>query len=82
MKATEIDLKLIETMILGSLKEFVRQKDYYRISGIGLEYCYTTEEGSKALSVMMDQHLRLLHAAMSNDEVEQAKQHMMDTLKK
>lgn len=81
MKASEIDLKIVETMILGTLKEFVRRKDYYRTSSVGLEYCYSTEEGSKALTIMLDQHLRLLHAAMSNEEVEQAKQHMMNTLK-
>lgn len=82
MRETDLNLKIVETMIIGSLKEFVRTKDFYRTSTVGVEYCHVTDEGKDAINAMFKNYLGLLHQALAKEEIEIAKQHMMDTLKK
>lgn len=69
-------------MIIGSMKQFVRTKEFYRVSPVGVEYCHVTDEGKEAIDVMLKNYLGLLHMAIAKEEIELAKQHMMDTLKK
>ena len=71
----------VEKMIVGSIKEIIRDRQYFYHSTVGPEYCHLTEEGNRAiLDVINILGSRLLKAEAEED-IERSKQLVLDELK-
>ena len=81
---TRIDRMLrrdVERMIIGSVKEIIRDRQYFYHSTIGPEYCHLTEEGNRAIIDLVNLlGSRLLKAELEED-IERSKQLVLDQLK-
>lgn len=74
--------KDVEKMIIGSLKEIVKDRQYFYYSSIGNEYCHLTEEGQRALAEMFNILLPRLVKAQELEDVERSKVLVLEELKK
>jgi len=74
--------RLAGTMVLGALKEFVTNERYFRYSSIGMEYSYLTDTGKEELLNMLNLNLTLLRDSLEYDKEENAKEAIMENLKK
>jgi hypothetical protein len=72
----------VEKMILGSVKELVKDRELFYNSSVGAEYCHLTEEGEKAVKEMLNVLLPRLIRAQELEDIERSKQLMLDELKK
>ena len=81
---TRIDRMLrrdVERMIIGSVKEIIKDRQYFYHSTIGPEYCHLTEEGNRAIIDLVNLlGSRLLKAELEED-IERSKQLVLDQLK-
>jgi hypothetical protein len=74
-------VKDVEKMILGSVKELVKDRQYFHNSTVGPEYCHLTEEGEKAAKEMLNLLLPRLIKAQELEDIERSKQLVLDQLK-
>lgn len=70
------------TILVGSLKEFVSNPDFYRYSRVGMEYSELTSLGEAELKKIMALNLSLLRDSMERDTEEAAKEYVMSELKR
>ena len=71
----------VEKMIVGSIKEIIRDRQYFYHSTVGPEYCHLTEEGNRAiLDVINILGSRLLKAEAEED-IERSKELVLNELK-
>lgn len=75
-------VKDVEKMIIGSVKEVVRDRTLFHNSTVGPEYCHLTNEGAKAVVAMCDLLLPRLLKAQELEDVERSKKLVLDELKK
>ena len=74
--------KDVEKMIIGSLKEIVKDRQYFYHSTIGPEYCHLTAEGIHAVSEAMNLLLPRLIKAQELEDIERSKALVLQELKK
>ena len=72
----------IEKMIIGSIKEIVKDRKYFYYSTVGPEYCHLTEEGNRAILEAINLLGSRMIVALDREDVERSKQLMLDELKK
>ena len=72
----------VEKMILGSVKEIIRDRNYFYNSSIGPEYCHLTEEGKTAVNEMFNVLLPRLIKAQELEDIERSKAIVLQELKK
>lgn len=72
----------IEKMIIGSVKEILKDKRYFYYSTIGPEYCHLTEEGKDAILNAINLLGSRMILATEKEDVERSKQIVLDELKK
>ena len=71
----------VEKMIIGSIKEIIRDRQYFYHSTVGPDYCHLTDEGKDAvLDVINILGSRLLKAE-ADEDIERSKQLVLDQLK-
>jgi hypothetical protein len=71
----------VERMIIGSIKEIIKDRQYFYHSTVGPDYCHLTDEGNRAiLDVINILGPRLLKAE-SEEDIERSKQLVLDQLK-
>jgi hypothetical protein len=71
----------VERMIVGSIKEIIRDRQYFYHSTVGPEYCHLTEEGNRAIIDLVNLlGSRLLKAELEED-IERSKKLVLDELK-
>jgi hypothetical protein len=71
----------VERMIVGSIKEIIRDRQYFYHSTVGPEYCHLTEEGNRAIIDLVNLlGSRLLKAELEED-IERSKQLVLNELK-
>jgi len=71
----------VEKMILGSIKEIIRDRQYFYHSTIGHEYCHLTEEGNRAILDIINILGPRLVKAEAEEDIERSKQLVLDQLK-
>ena len=74
-------VKDVEKMIVGSVKEVIKDRTLFHNSTVGPEYCHLTEEGKKAVTDMLNLLLPRLVKAQELEDVERSKQLVLDQLK-
>ena len=81
---TRIDRMLrrdVERMIIGSVKEIIRDRQYFYHSTIGPEYCHLTEEGNRAIIDLINVLGSRLLKAEAEEDIERSKQLVLNELK-
>lgn len=73
--------KDVEKMILGSVKEILKDRQYFYYSTIGAEYCHLTEEGTRAIIDIMNVLGSRLAVAAEKEDVERSKELVLKELK-
>ena len=74
-------VKDVEKMIVGSVKEVIKDRNLFHNSTVGPEYCHLTEEGKKAVTDMLNLLLPRLLKAQEREDVERSKMLVLDQLK-
>ena len=75
-------VKDVEKMIIGSIKEVIRDRNLFYYSTVGPEYCHLTEEGQRAIHEMFNVLLPRLIKAQTQEDIERSKQLVLEELKK
>lgn len=79
MKA-KMNPSLAGTMVVGALKEFVKNERYFRYSSVGMEYSHLTDIGKEELMKILNVNLALLRDSIEYEIEEQAKELMIKSL--
>jgi hypothetical protein len=74
-------VKDVEKMIIGSVKEVIKDRNLFHNSSVGPEYCHLTEEGAKAMTEMLNLLLPRLVKAQELEDVERSKMLVLNELK-
>jgi hypothetical protein len=74
-------VKDVEKMIIGSVKEVIKDRNLFHNSTVGPEYCHLTDEGKKAVTDMLNLLLPRLVKAQELEDVERSKQLVLNELK-
>lgn len=72
----------VEKMILGSVKELIRDRNLFYHSTVGPEYCHLTAEGIHAVGEMFNVLLPRLLKAQELEDIERSKAIVLQELKK
>ena len=68
--------------VYGALKEFTKNRNLWRSSDVGREYCYLTDEGREVIADMMQDMLRTIDVLERKALEQQAKEVVWKELKK
>jgi hypothetical protein len=71
----------VEKMIVGSVKEIIKDRQYFYYSSVGPDYCHLTEEGKSAIIDMINVLGSRMLVAIEKEDIERSKQLVLDELK-
>jgi hypothetical protein len=71
----------VEKMILGSVKELLKDRTYFHYSTVGADYCRLTPQGEEAIIEMINLLGSRLAYAVAQEDVERSKKLVLDELK-
>ena len=71
-----------EKMIIGSIKELVKDRQYFYYSTVGPDYCHLTEEGKNAIIDMINVLGSRMLIAIEKEDIERSKQIVLSELTK
>jgi hypothetical protein len=71
----------VERMIVGSIKEIIKDRQYFYHSTVGADYCHLTDEGNRAILDIVNILGPRLHKAEAEEDIERSKQLVLDQLK-
>ena len=67
--------------VYGALKEFTKNRQFWRSSDVGREYCYLTDEGREVIADMMQDMLRTVDVLERKALEQRAREVVWDELK-
>ena len=70
-----------EKMIIGSIKEIIRDRQYFYHSTVGPDYCHLTDEGRDAIIDVVNILGARLLKAEAEEDIERSKQLVLGQLK-
>ena len=73
--------KDVEKMMVGSIKEILKDRDYFYYSSVGPEYCHLTDQGKKAILDIINVLGSRLAVAIEKEDIERSKQLVLNELK-
>jgi hypothetical protein len=71
----------VEKMIVGSIKEIIKDRQYFYYSTVGPDYCHLTDEGKDAIVDIVNILGSRLIKAEAEEDIERSKQLMLNELK-
>ena len=71
----------VEKMMVGSIKEILKDRNYFYYSTIGPEYCHLTDQGKDAILEIMNLLGSRLVVAIEKEDIERSKKLVLDELK-
>ena len=71
-----------EKMIIGSIKELVKDRQYFYYSSVGPDYCHLTEEGKSSLIDIINILGPRMLIAIEKEDIERSKQIVLSELTK
>jgi len=71
----------VEKMIMGSIKEILRDRQYFYHSTVGPDYCHLTDEGNSAIIDVVNILGSRLLKAEADEDIERSKQLVLNELK-
>lgn len=72
----------VEKLLVGGIKEILRDKKYFYYSSVGPAYCHLTEDGNRVIIEAINMLGARMISALEQEDVERSKQIMLDELKK
>ena len=73
--------KDVEKMMVGSIKEILKDRDYFYYSSVGPEYCHLTDQGKKAILDIINVLGSRLAVAIEKEDIERSTQLVLNELK-
>lgn len=73
--------KDVEKMIVGSIKEILRDRNYYYHSSIGADYCHLTESGERAILDIINVLGSRMALALEQEDIQRSKELVLNELK-
>jgi hypothetical protein len=73
--------KDVEKMIVGSIKEILKDRQYYYHSSVGPEYCHLTEAGERAIIDIINVLGSRMMVAIEKEDIERSKELVLKELK-
>ena len=70
-----------EKMIIGSIKEVIKDQQYFYYSTVGPDYCHLTEEGKDAIIDIINILGSRMLVAIEKEDIERSKELVLDQLK-
>jgi hypothetical protein len=70
----------VERMIIGSIKEILRDRQYFYHSTVGPDYCHLTEEGKTAIVDLVNILGSRMLVAIDQEDIERSKRLVLDEL--
>jgi len=71
----------VERMIVGSIKEILKDRQYFYHSTVGPDYCHLTEEGKTAIIDIVNILGSRMLVAMEQEDIDRSKQLVLEQLK-
>lgn len=71
----------VEKMMVGSIKEILKDRNYFYYSSVGPEYCHLTDQGKQAIMDIMNVLGGRLAVAIEKEDIERSKKLVLDELK-
>ncbi len=71
----------VEKMIIGSVKEILKDRQYFYHSTVGPDYCHLTEEGKDAIIDVVNILGSRMLVSMEQEDIERSKQLVLEQLK-
>ena len=71
----------LEKMLVGTIKELLKDRQYFHKSTVGPEYCHLTEEGNRAILTAINLLGPRLMLAIDKEDIERSKQLVLNELK-
>lgn len=72
----------LEKMLVGSVKEILKDRTYFYYSSIGPEYCHLTDKGQEAVLEILNILGGKLRHAEAQEDIERSKELILQELKK
>ena len=72
----------VEKMIVGSVKELLKDRTYFHHSTVGPEYCRLTDQGERAIVDIVNLLGGRMANAIAQEDIERSKRLVLDELKK
>lgn len=73
--------KDVEKMMVGSIKEILKDRTYFYYSNVGPEYCHLTDQGKEAILDIINLLGSRMAVAIEKEDIERSKQLVLDELK-
>jgi hypothetical protein len=73
--------KDVEKMMVGSIKEILKDRNYFYYSNVGPEYCHLTDQGKEAILDIINLLGSRMAVAIEKEDIERSKQLVLDELK-
>jgi len=70
-----------EKMIIGSIKELLKDRQYFYYSNVGPDYCHLTEEGKTAIVDIINVLGSRMLVAIEKEDIERSKELVLKELK-
>jgi hypothetical protein len=70
-----------EKMIIGSIKELLKDRQYFYYSNVGPDYCHLTDEGKAAIIDIINVLGSRMLVAIEKEDIERSKQLVLNELK-
>jgi hypothetical protein len=71
-----------EKIIIGSIKELIKDQQYFYYSNVGPDYCHLTEQGKDAIVDIINILGSRMLIAIEKEDIDRSKQLVLNELKK
>ena len=71
-----------EKIIIGSIKELIKDQQYFYYSNVGPDYCHLTEQGKDAIIDIINILGSRMLIAIEKEDIDRSKQLVLNELKK
>ena len=72
----------LEKMLVGSVKELLKDRNYFYYSSVGAEYCHLTDAGNEAVIDIINMLGGKIRIAEEKEDIERSKELVFEELKK
>lgn len=72
----------VEKMLLGSIKEVLKDSHYFYYSAVGPDYCHLTTEGEQSIIDIANILGSRLIVALEKEDIDRSRQLVLDELKR
>ena len=72
----------LEKMLVGSVKELLKDRNYFYYSNVGSEYCHLTDAGNEAIIDIINMLGGKIRIAEEKEDIERSRELVLQELQK